>query len=184
MEAHAVAAKLIMTKWTLRILETPLEMEAVEELQRRTWPGSETDIVPAHLLLAAVHNGGLVVGVYAGPAGPAVFGPFGYGNPINLGNGLGGGLGGRSLIGRVRFRVSGVLHHARWPAPEALLAYVGRPPRFSRSGVGLCAQTRPMADGASPGRRPHHLDLRPPAQPQRLFEHRPAGGGLQHLFAQ
>jgi len=57
-----------MTKWILRILETPLEMEAVEELQRRTWPGSETAIVPAHLLLAAVHNGGLVVGVYAGHA--------------------------------------------------------------------------------------------------------------------
>ena len=68
MEAHAVAAKLIMTNWILRILETPLEMEAVEELQRRTWPGSETAIVPAHLLLAAVHNGGLVVGVYAGHA--------------------------------------------------------------------------------------------------------------------
>jgi predicted GNAT superfamily acetyltransferase len=67
-EAHAVAAKLIMPKWTLRILETPLEMEAVEELQRRTWPGSETDVVPAHLLLATVHNGGLVVGAYAAPA--------------------------------------------------------------------------------------------------------------------
>jgi len=57
-----------MTKCILHILETSQEMEAVEELQRRTWPGSETDIVPAHLLLAAVHNGGLVVGAYAGPA--------------------------------------------------------------------------------------------------------------------
>ncbi len=54
-----------MAKWVLRILETPPDMEAVEELQRRTWPGSETEIVPAHMLLAAVHNGGLVIGAYA-----------------------------------------------------------------------------------------------------------------------
>jgi predicted GNAT superfamily acetyltransferase len=60
-----------MANWTLHILESPSEMEAVEELQRRTWPGSETDIVPAHLLLAAVHNGGLVIGAYAAPDGSA-----------------------------------------------------------------------------------------------------------------
>jgi predicted GNAT superfamily acetyltransferase len=40
-------------------------MELVEELQRLVWLGSETDVVPAHLLLAAVHNGGLVLGAYA-----------------------------------------------------------------------------------------------------------------------
>ena len=51
-----------MGEWTLRILETPQEMQAVEQLQRLVWPGSETDIVPAHLLLAAAHNGGLGVG--------------------------------------------------------------------------------------------------------------------------
>jgi predicted GNAT superfamily acetyltransferase len=39
-------------------------MEAVEELQRFVWPGSEIDIVPAHVLLAASHNGGLVIGAY------------------------------------------------------------------------------------------------------------------------
>ncbi len=55
-----------MGEWTLRILETPQEMQAVEQLQRLVWPGSETDIVPAHLLLAAAHNGGLVIGVYDG----------------------------------------------------------------------------------------------------------------------
>ena len=55
-----------MGEWTLRILETPQEMQAVEQLQRLVWPGSETDIVPAHLLLAAAHNGGLVVGAYDG----------------------------------------------------------------------------------------------------------------------
>lgn len=49
---------------TIRLLETPEEMTAVEELQRAVWPGSETDIVPAHLLITAVHNGGLVLGAF------------------------------------------------------------------------------------------------------------------------
>ena len=48
----------------LRILESPGDMVDVENLQRIVWPGNETDVVPAHLLLAAVHNGGLVIGVY------------------------------------------------------------------------------------------------------------------------
>jgi predicted GNAT superfamily acetyltransferase len=39
-------------------------MSAVEELQREVWPGSETDIVPAHLLITVVHNGGLVLGAF------------------------------------------------------------------------------------------------------------------------
>jgi predicted GNAT superfamily acetyltransferase len=39
-------------------------MAAAEALQREVWPGSETDIVPAHLLITAVHNGGLVLGAY------------------------------------------------------------------------------------------------------------------------
>lgn len=61
-----------MSRVILRILETPQEMEAVEELQRQVWPGDETDVVPAHLLLAATHNGGLVIGAYdAGAEGEA-----------------------------------------------------------------------------------------------------------------
>ena len=47
---------------TLRILETPEEIAAVEDLQRLVWPGSELDIVPAHLLLTVARNGGLVIG--------------------------------------------------------------------------------------------------------------------------
>ncbi|HSL44914.1 MAG TPA: GNAT family N-acetyltransferase [Anaerolineales bacterium] len=39
-------------------------MTSVEELQRAVWPGSETDVVPAHLMITAVHNGGLVVGAF------------------------------------------------------------------------------------------------------------------------
>lgn len=50
--------------WTLRILESPEEMHAVEDLQRLIWPGSEADLVPAHLLITAAHNGGLVIGAF------------------------------------------------------------------------------------------------------------------------
>ncbi|MEJ2707149.1 MAG: hypothetical protein P8074_06005 [Anaerolineales bacterium] len=58
-----------MANWILKILEHPEEMVSVEELQRQVWPGSETDIVPAHLLLAAARNGGLVIGAFEGPDG-------------------------------------------------------------------------------------------------------------------
>ncbi len=48
----------------IKLLETPEEMTAVEELQRVIWPGSETDVVPAHMLITAVHNGGIVAGAF------------------------------------------------------------------------------------------------------------------------
>lgn len=53
-----------MKKITLRILEHIQQINAIEELQRHIWPGSETDIVPAHLMLTAVHNGGLLIAAY------------------------------------------------------------------------------------------------------------------------
>ncbi len=53
-----------MAEWTIRLLETPEEMTAVEALHRLVWPGSETDVIPAHMLLAAVHNGGLALGAF------------------------------------------------------------------------------------------------------------------------
>ncbi len=49
---------------TIRLLETPEDMSAVEDLQREVWPGSETDVVPAHMLITAIHNGGLVLGAF------------------------------------------------------------------------------------------------------------------------
>ncbi len=55
-----------MPAWNIRLLETPEEMAAVEELQRQVWPGSETDVVPSHLLVTVVRNGGLVLGAYLG----------------------------------------------------------------------------------------------------------------------
>ena len=48
----------------IRILETPEDMPAVEDLQRAVWPGSETDVVPAHVLITAVHNGGFLAGAF------------------------------------------------------------------------------------------------------------------------
>ena len=53
-----------MNKISLHILETAQELQPVEDLQRQVWPGSETDLVPIHMLLAVIHNGGLVVGAY------------------------------------------------------------------------------------------------------------------------
>ncbi|MGW8250581.1 MAG: hypothetical protein ACWGO1_08060, partial [Anaerolineales bacterium] len=50
----------------LRVLEEPPEMLDVEGLQRSVWSGNETEIVPAHMLIAAAHNGGLVIGAYDG----------------------------------------------------------------------------------------------------------------------
>jgi predicted GNAT superfamily acetyltransferase len=49
---------------TIKILDTMQELEQVEDLQRIVWPGSETDVTPAHLLITAAHNGGLVLGAY------------------------------------------------------------------------------------------------------------------------
>src|SRR5574342_498719 len=48
----------------IKILETPEDMPAVEALQRAVWPGSETDVVPAHVFIAAIHNGGLLLGAF------------------------------------------------------------------------------------------------------------------------
>jgi predicted GNAT superfamily acetyltransferase len=53
-----------MSDFTIKILETPEEMTRVEDLQRAVWPGSETDVVPAHVFIAAIHNGGLVLGAF------------------------------------------------------------------------------------------------------------------------
>ena len=48
----------------IRLLETPEDMALVEELQRAVWPGSETDVVPAHIFITATHNGGFVLGAF------------------------------------------------------------------------------------------------------------------------
>ncbi|MFN2198549.1 MAG: GNAT family N-acetyltransferase [Anaerolineales bacterium] len=50
----------------LRILETPEEIFTVEDLQKLIWPGTDRDIIPAHLLIAIVQNGGLLIGAFVG----------------------------------------------------------------------------------------------------------------------
>ena len=54
-----------MTSTVIKILEAPEDMPAVEALQRAVWPDSETDVVPAHVFIAAIHNGGLLLGAFA-----------------------------------------------------------------------------------------------------------------------
>lgn len=55
-----------MTAIDLRPVQTHAEFAAVEAVQRAVWPGSETDVVPRHLLSTAAANGGLVIGAFAG----------------------------------------------------------------------------------------------------------------------
>lgn len=42
------------------------QMLQVEQLQREIWPSSETDVVPAHLLVTVAHNGGVLQGAMLG----------------------------------------------------------------------------------------------------------------------
>jgi predicted GNAT superfamily acetyltransferase len=55
-----------MSEWIIRLLETPEDMAAVEALQRLIWLDSETDVIPTHMLMAVVHNGGLGLGAFVG----------------------------------------------------------------------------------------------------------------------
>jgi predicted GNAT superfamily acetyltransferase len=52
--------------WTLKIVENPQDLLEVEELQRVVWSGSETEIVPLHLLITIAQNGGVIIGAYEG----------------------------------------------------------------------------------------------------------------------
>lgn len=55
-----------MSALDIKILDSPEDMTRVEDLQRAVWHGSETDVVPAHMLITAAHNGGLVIGAFDG----------------------------------------------------------------------------------------------------------------------
>ena len=50
--------------WTIKILDSIDQIKKVEDLQKVVWPGSDTDVVPAHLLITAVHNGGFLLGAF------------------------------------------------------------------------------------------------------------------------
>ncbi len=48
----------------LRIIDSPEDLAYVEDIQRQVWSGDETEIVPSHLLIAAVQHGGLLIGAF------------------------------------------------------------------------------------------------------------------------
>jgi predicted GNAT superfamily acetyltransferase len=51
--------------YTIKIIENTDEMHQAVEIQRQVWQENDTEIIPAHLMQAAVHSGGLVIGAYA-----------------------------------------------------------------------------------------------------------------------
>jgi predicted GNAT superfamily acetyltransferase len=56
--------RMMKTPWTIKIIDHIDEMHQVEHLQRLVWNENEIDIVPAHLINSASHNGGLLIGAY------------------------------------------------------------------------------------------------------------------------
>ena len=50
----------------IRHLESPKELAAIEELQQQVWPGNDIEVIPVHMLLAALHGGGVVMGAFDG----------------------------------------------------------------------------------------------------------------------
>jgi chorismate synthase len=50
--------------FTIRVLETAAEINAIEDLQRGIW-GNE-GVAPGHVIITAAHNGGLAAGAYVG----------------------------------------------------------------------------------------------------------------------
>lgn len=57
---------MIRRSWDIRLLQTADEMVMLEDLQRDIWKGSETDVVPAHMLITIAHNGGVVLAAFDG----------------------------------------------------------------------------------------------------------------------
>lgn len=51
-------------KIDIRPLTSAEDAAQIERLQLQVWPGSETDVVPAHLMLAIARNGGLLLGAF------------------------------------------------------------------------------------------------------------------------
>jgi len=51
---------------TIRPLLNVSEFHQAQDVMEKTWGGAENNIVPVHVLIATVHSGGLVAGVFAG----------------------------------------------------------------------------------------------------------------------
>jgi predicted GNAT superfamily acetyltransferase len=50
----------------IRALSSESDFQKAEALQQLVWPGSEIDVVPAHLMLTIAHHGGLALGAFDG----------------------------------------------------------------------------------------------------------------------
>ncbi len=94
----------------IRILETPEEMQKVEDLQRIVWPGCETDVVPLHVLVTVAHNGGIVLGAYDGE--------------------------GNDLLGLL-FGFPGLYHTPDGPRPKHCSHQMGVHPEARDAGIGM-----------------------------------------------
>ncbi len=53
-----------MSPYSIRLLETVEEMHAIENLIAEIWDGGAEDIVPSHILVAIIHNGGVALGAF------------------------------------------------------------------------------------------------------------------------
>jgi predicted GNAT superfamily acetyltransferase len=51
--------------YTIRIIENIEEMHQAVDIQRQVWQENDAETIPAHLMQAAVHSGGLLIGAYA-----------------------------------------------------------------------------------------------------------------------
>ncbi|MBN1146931.1 MAG: GNAT family N-acetyltransferase [Anaerolineales bacterium] len=115
------------TRYQLKILEFPDEISAVEELERIVWPGNETEVVPAHMLLAAIHNGGLIIGAYdTGSHAAASAEP---GAPVQIPVGA-------PLVGFV-FGFPGLYFTPDGPNPKHHSHMMGVHPDFRNQGIGF-----------------------------------------------
>jgi len=111
-------------KWSIHILDKSDELAWVEDLQRKVWPGSETDVVPAAMLLAAVHGGGIVIGAFApAPEDPGEFPARPQG-------------GGENLVGAV-FGFPGFYHTADGPRLKHCSHMLGVLPEYRSQGLGF-----------------------------------------------
>ena len=92
----------------------------VEQLQRLVWPGSELDVVPLHMLMAAVHGGGLLIGAFeTAPAG------FQQAEP------------GASTLAGFVFGFPGIYHTPDGPRLKHYSHMLGIHPAYRNQGIGF-----------------------------------------------
>ncbi len=129
------------TWFTLRILESPDDMVAVENLQRLVWPGSETDVIPLHMLVTFAHNGGIVIGAFTGDqadSGDLAQGDFAQGD-LAQGDPSPSGSDPENqnrLIGFV-FGFAGLYYTPDGPRPKHCSHELGVHPDFRHLGIGF-----------------------------------------------